>query len=167
MHAPLAAALLRPLGATLAISPPPSSTASRDSDSGSTAAAAASASAAGPQTAPEVLAVAAQAALFAYIKPANVGHAAKLVKALHTLFGAVAKKTAAGGGAVPLVPELPAALEALPQSLPYLCLCVKAVGARVQPGHAPPQVSLWVKAQQAWSLVGCCCNLCRSSCCCE
>ncbi len=143
VHAPLAAALLRPLGATLAISPPSSSSSARDSDSGS-AAAAASASAAGPQTAPEVLAVAAQAALFAYIKPANVGHAAKLVKALHTLFSPVAKKAAAGGGGggAPLVPELPAALEALPQSLPYVCLCVKAVGARVQPGHALPQVSL-------------------------
>ncbi|KAG2437019.1 hypothetical protein HYH02_011450 [Chlamydomonas schloesseri] len=66
---------------------------------------------------------AAAAALFAYVKPTNIAQAAKLVAALHKLLGPLARKA-------PL-PQLQPALDALPPSLPYLCLCVKAVSGKV------------------------------------
>lgn len=77
----------------------------------------AAAAAAGP---PETSAAA--AALFTYVKPANIAQAAKLVAALHKLLGPLGRKAP--------VPQLPPALDALPPSLPYLCLCVKAVSVK-------------------------------------
>ncbi|EFJ42827.1 hypothetical protein VOLCADRAFT_107073 [Volvox carteri f. nagariensis] len=107
LHAPLLAPLLAPLGVTLA---------------GPAASAAA--------TAP---ADAAAAAIFSYVKPSNLAQAAKLVTALHKLLGPPGKKAAAAGpgsGTGLLFPDLQRALDSLPPSLPYLCLCVKAVGTK-------------------------------------
>ncbi|KAG2491906.1 hypothetical protein HYH03_009857 [Edaphochlamys debaryana] len=126
--APPLAALLAPLGVRLAVTE---------------AAEAAAAEAAGPAEAAAALAgppgaAAAAAALFSYVKPANISQAAKLLAALHKLLGPLARKPGPSGPPSLLVPGLAPALDALPQSLPVLCLAVKAVGARQPPPGGPP-----------------------------
>ncbi|GIL48065.1 hypothetical protein Vafri_4757, partial [Volvox africanus] len=104
VHAPFLAQLLAPLDASLIVqSAAPSETVH----------------------APTVAA----AAIFSYVKPSNLTQAVKLLTALHRLLGPLVKRTTSGSGAQ-LFPGLQQALDELPASLPYLCLCVKAVGTR-------------------------------------
>lgn len=126
LHTPLLTALLAPLL-------PPSTSAPSVPSHGDR-----------PSVVQPAATAAAAAAIFSYVKPSNVPQAAKLLAALHKLMGPLAKKPAppATGAAATgpprllLVPELQAVLDALPPSLPYLCLCVKAIAAKVPPAAA-------------------------------
>ncbi|GLI69541.1 hypothetical protein VaNZ11_014186 [Volvox africanus] len=104
VHAPFLAQLLTPMGVALIVR------------------------SAAPSEAVHAPTVAA-AAIFSYVKPSNLTQAVKLLTALHKLLRPQAKKTTSGSGAQ-LFPGLQRALDEIPASLPYLCLCVKAVGTK-------------------------------------
>ncbi|GIL74909.1 hypothetical protein Vretimale_2528 [Volvox reticuliferus] len=108
VHAPFLAQLLAPLAVELAV---PSAASSEAVTAASVGA----------------------AAIFSYVKPSNLTQAVKLLAALHKLLGPQVKKTTSGSGA-PFFPDLQRALDELPASLPYLCLCVKAVGTKSTAG---------------------------------
>ncbi|GFR44554.1 hypothetical protein Agub_g5825, partial [Astrephomene gubernaculifera] len=151
--APFLAALLAPLGLELRLL----AVGARETSAAASAGAVGAGGAGGVADAAAAggLTGAAAAALFAYMKPSSLPQAAKLVAALHKLLGPLARKQhphppqaaqqqqqgQQSAVQARLVPDLQRVLEELPPSLPYLCLCVKAIGYKAPQLSPSPSLS--------------------------